>query len=125
MTWKERRVLENINERKRKNLERLFMRKVYDSLQSFYSRFASVLKERGIDAVRMELNKTAIDTVIGEVIKGIYLRVGLSYARYTYDQIQVSAKEPKKSTKPKGIKGVRTKLMTKRLFLLQLKAKHG
>lgn len=108
MTWKQRRLLENINERKRKNLERLFMRKVYDALQSFYADFAAILRERGIDAVYMVLGKTAIDTRIGPVIRDLYLRVGLSYARYTYDQIQSSAREPKKSVKLPRIKGVRT-----------------
>lgn len=98
MNAKKRAEYERRNLIRRAKLESSFMRPVFRSLKAFNMKFAAILIERGIDACRTAVNKETIDARTGEVIKALYVHVGVKYATWTYNEIQRSAtKEPKKS----------------------------
>lgn len=97
MNLKQRREYEQMNLLKVKSFERIFMRKVYNRLKAFNMKFVPILKERGIDAAKQAINKTQIDTEIGNVIRSMYKKVGLFYAKKTYVQIQKSARQTPKA----------------------------
>jgi hypothetical protein len=106
MNSKERREYEDMNLRRRNEYERFFMKRVYNALLDFNKIYSSLLKERGIEAVRSELNKVTFSASIGEIVRKIYKAVGLSYAKSTYKEVIRSTKVQKKSFK--GIPGTGT-----------------
>lgn len=89
---------------RRKKLESKFMRPVYKVTKEFFFSAAAILRERGIDAARTVLRRQAVDAKLGEVIRQLYITVGLKYATWTYNEIQRSAYNPKKSTGPTSAK---------------------
>lgn len=104
MNLRQRRQLAKEEEEKRKGLERIYMRRMRDSLRTFYSSFASILKDRGVQAARAALDKTTLDASTGELIKAMYKRIGLSYAKYTRNQIRREARfGGVKERKPEGV----------------------
>lgn len=104
MNLKQRRIYESLNDIKRKRLEKLFMAKTFKVLRSFNRGIGNILVERGIEAARVALNKTVIDTTIGEVIKNMYRVVGISYAIATYREVQRSARSGIKGRYPNRMK---------------------
>lgn len=73
------------------------MKSVYDSIHKQFVDAANILTDRGPEALRSSLNRILIVTDVAAPIKRLYLDSGLSNAHKTYAEIQVSAKEKRKS----------------------------
>lgn len=98
MNSNERIIYEQRNLMRRVKLERSFMRPVYNALKAFNVQFVPILKERGVEAVRAAVNKVSFDYSVGEAVRLIYKVAGIKYATWTYNEIQRSARTPKKSS---------------------------
>jgi hypothetical protein len=97
MNSNQRRIYEQRNIIRRNKFERMFMRRIYKSLRAFNTQFIPILKERGVEATRAAVSKIVIADRIGDEIRRLYQVVGITYATWTYNEIQRSAYEPKKS----------------------------
>lgn len=91
MNSNQRRIYEQQHLKKITSFERKFMKPVYAALKSFNIKFANLLRERGLEATKQQLNKTQLNDKIGPVIRDIYIMVGIYHANRTYNQIIRSA----------------------------------
>jgi hypothetical protein len=75
-----------------KRFERMFIKPVYNALQSQITDFTKVLREEGLQRAKNQLDSIIIDGNIAEIIKEIYLTIGIYSANRTLAQIAKSVR---------------------------------
>jgi hypothetical protein len=91
MNYRDRAIYANQNLRVINRFEYVYLRKVFTVLHNQFKQYATELRLRGVDAVRSQVSKLAIDTRIGEVIKNMYATIGVYYAKKVLREVKRSA----------------------------------
>lgn len=93
MTKEERKLYGEKHLRKVKLFERKYLKQVFNALHSDFTQAAKVLRERGVDEVKRELDRLVVNEDIGPVILRLHVDVGVYQANKVLREINASAKQ--------------------------------
>ena len=78
-------------------IESLYQKRFEKAIRFVYSSFLTDLKKHGLQVARSNLSNLLMDERIGNILSSLYNQAGLEGARWTYNELRVSAKEGMKA----------------------------
>lgn len=97
MNQQDRRTYSQLHISQMNRFERKYLRRMYDAVHAQITDAVSLLRERGIEGARRQIERVMLNDQIPELIRELYTDAGLFFARKTYREIQRSIREQTKA----------------------------